>query len=315
MKNYARKSVAIALFAPISLMIFTGCASPKSTNNSSAVPIITASDIAEITISNQELPSKKRVVALANGSAEIIYAMGFKSILVGRDIASTMPALSSVAIVTSGHQVIPEKIISLNPDVVLVDASTGPSSALTSLKSSAQTLVQIPEAWSLRDIAKKVTSIGEAIGAPKSAAALNVALGSAIKSANIGRVPAPKIAFLYLRGTSSIFLMGGPGSGADSLITAIGAVDVGAQSLPHPFNSLTSEALVKANPDVILVMTKGMESVGGLKGLLALPGVAQTSAGINQRVIAVDDSLLLSFGPRTPGLVGALAKALVKVMK
>lgn len=252
---------------------------------------------------------------MANGSAEIIYAMGFKSILVGRDIASTMPALSSVAIVTSGHQVIPEKIISLNPDVVLVDASTGPSSALTSLKSSAQTLVQIPEAWSLRDIAKKVTSIGEAIGAPKSAAALNVALGSAIKSANIGRVPAPKIAFLYLRGTSSIFLMGGPGSGADSLITAIGAVDVGAQSLPHPFNSLTSEALVKANPDVILVMTKGMESVGGLKGLLALPGVAQTSAGINQRVIAVDDSLLLSFGPRTPGLVGALAKALVKVMK
>jgi iron complex transport system substrate-binding protein len=47
--------------------------------------------------------------------------------------------------------------------------------------------------------------------------------------------------------------------------------------------------------------------------LLKLPGVAQTNAGKNSAVIDVDDSLLLSFGPRTPSLVEALAKALGKV--
>ena len=61
-------------------------------------------------------------------------------------------------------------------------------------------------------------------------------------------------------------------------------------------------------------MSKGLESVGGVSGLLKLPGVAQTNAGKNGRVIDVDDSLLLSFGPRTPSLLSALSIAVTKVM-
>ena len=53
-----------------------------------------------------------------------------------------------------------------------------------------------------------------------------------------------RIAFLYLRGSSAIYLIGGKGSGADSLINAIGAVDVGAAALANPFNSMTSESMV-----------------------------------------------------------------------
>jgi len=53
--------------------------------------------------------------------------------------------------------------------------------------------------------------------------------------------------------------------------------------------------------------------VGGIQGLLKLPGVAQTNAGKNSAIIDVDDSLLLSFGPRTPSLVEALATAFSKV--
>jgi len=60
-------------------------------------------------------------------------------------------------------------------------------------------------------------------------------------------------------------------------------------------------------------MSKGLQSVGGIYGLTQLPGIAQTSAGKAQRIIAVDDSLLLSFGPRTPDLLNRLAAALSKV--
>ena len=67
-----------------------------------------------------------------------------------------------------------------------------------------------------------------------------------------------------------------------------------------------------ADPDTILVMTKGLESVGGIDGLIALPGVAQTTAGRERRVIAVDDTLLLSFGPRTGELVTRLSAALAE---
>jgi iron complex transport system substrate-binding protein len=57
-------------------------------------------------------------------------------------------------------------------------------------------------------------------------------------------------------------------------------------------------------------MSKGLESVGGVDGLLKLPGVGQTKAGKNSAIIDVDDSLLLSFGPRTPSLIEQLRIAL-----
>jgi len=78
---------------------------------------------------------------------------------------------------------------------------------------------------------------------------------------------------------------------------------------------MTSELVASLNPDVILVMTKGLQSVGGVSGLVELPGIAQTAAGKNKRVIAVDDSLLLSFGPRTPDLLKRLDAAMTKAMK
>jgi iron complex transport system substrate-binding protein len=78
---------------------------------------------------------------------------------------------------------------------------------------------------------------------------------------------------------------------------------------------MTSEAMISLNPEVLLVMTKGLESTGGVTGLVALPGVAQTDAGKLRRIISVDDSLLLSFGPRTPDLIQQLRIAIEKVMK
>jgi iron complex transport system substrate-binding protein len=109
--------------------------------------------------------------------------------------------------------------------------------------------------------------------------------------------------------------LGGKGSGADSLITALGGVDVGAANSDTPFSAFSSESFANEDPEILLVMSKGLESVGGVDGLIALPGVAQTRAGKNRAVIAVDDSLLLSFGPRTPNLLAELADAIGRVKR
>lgn len=39
---------------------------------------------------------------------------------------------------------------------------------------------------------------------------------------------------------------------------------------------MTAEAVIAAQPDVIVVFTAGLESIGGLEGLRKLPGVMQT---------------------------------------
>ena len=297
-----RKVAIIALVA-----VLTGCAqSPVASTYT-----ISQNDVRSISLDSPTTFTAQRVVVLANGVAEIIQSLNGQSIIVGRDISSTEDSLSEIPIVTSGHQVLPEKVMSLKPDLVIIDASTGPKAAIDSIKAAGITVIETPESWSLKDLPAKVRAVGRAVGAVDQAELLVDQLNQSLKTSAINN--APRVAFLYLRGTSSIYLIGGPGSGADSLLEAIGAVDVGAQNLDRPFNTLTAESLAALNPDVIVVMSKGLESVGGIDGLLKLPGVAQTKAGKNSAVIDVDDSLLLSFGPRTPSLVEALAIAFSKV--
>ena len=292
-------------------MIFalTGCANSQ---NISTVTIA-QNDVAAVSIETPANFSAKRVVVLANGVAEIMNSLNASSIIVGRDISSTEDALADIPVVTSGHQVLPEIVIGLKPDLVIIDASTGPKAAIDQIKLAGIKIVQTPEIWKVTDISVKVAAVATAIGAPGQGDLLNQAMANQIQGATI--TSKPRVAFLYLRGTSSIYLIGGPGSGADSLISSVGAIDVGAQSLSRPFNTLTAESLATLNPDVLIVMSKGLESVGGISGLLKLPGVAQTKAGKNSAVIDVDDSLLLSFGPRTPSLVGQMALALQEVLK
>jgi iron complex transport system substrate-binding protein len=297
-----RKTAIIAL-----ALLLSGCSqSPVASTYT-----ISQDDVRSISLSSEAQSTVSRVVVLANGVAEIIQSLNAQSIIVGRDISSTEDSLADIPIVTSGHQVLPEKVMALKPDLVLIDASTGPKAAIETIKSAGITVIETPESWSLKDLPIKVRAVGRAIGAQDQAEELVSKLNDSLNASAVKN--SPRVAFLYLRGTSSVYLIGGAGSGADSLLAAIGAIDVGAQTLDRPFNTLTAESLAELNPDVILVMSKGLQSVGGIDGLLKLPGVAQTRAGKNSAVIDVDDSLLLSFGPRTPSLVDALAKAISKV--
>jgi len=294
--------------ALIILIALTGC----SQNQGASVISINSANPVLLEQSGSSI--KLRVIALANGTAEIVSALGFKSTLIGRDIASTDADLANIPIVNSGHQIIAEKVISLAPDLVLIDASSGPASAIASIRKAGISISMITESWTLSDIARKVGDVADALGAPERGVELNATMAQQLASITPAQSSKAKIAFLYLRGTSAIYLMGGKGSGADALIAAAGGVDVGATTLPNPFNSMTSEVLATSNPDILLLMTKGLESVGGKEALLALPGIAQTSAGKAQRIITVDDSLLLSFGPRTPNLVLKLHKAIDQVL-
>lgn len=281
--------------------------------SSSAVAVQEIKTAAAISIEDGGTPSAKRVIALANGSAEILVSLGLKQILIGRDIASTEEVLLDIPIVTSGHQVVAENILKLDPDLVLIDGATGPLAALNTLRENGIKIVQVRQAWTLSDINLKIADIAGAVGAIPSGAALSEKINqslSEVKQAD----RKTRIAFLYLRGGNSIYLLGGKGSGADSLITAINSVDAGAEFSKDPFTPVSAEVLAELNPDVILVMSKGLASVGGVAGLKALPGVAQTNAGEKGRILAVDDSLLLSFGPRTPDLILQMAAAVDELM-
>lgn len=303
---------AIAISA--ALVLLSGC-STSATDSSAIKNIeIASGDVTSTTFLSEEAPKYSQVIALANGSAEIIDALGLKEILIGRDIASTDESLKDIPIVTSGHQVVAEKIIALSPDLVIIDSSVGPVQAIAALKSAGIKVASIKEAWRVEEISRKIGEVSSLLGVAASGTQLSTLISEQSQAAALKIEGNPRIAFLYLRGGNAIYLLGGKGSGADSLLATLGAIDVGAAISDQPFTSLTSESFAEQSPEIILVMSKGLESVGGVDGLVALPGIAQTPAGKNRAVISVDDSLLLSFGPRTPGLLQELAQAINKVV-
>ena len=84
----------------------------------------------------------------------------------------------------------------------------------------------------------------------------------------------------------------------------------GAQNAAGSFNDfkpLTPEALVTADPDVILMFEDGLKSMGGIDGLLKVQGVIQTTAGKQKKVIVMDGQLLTGFGPRVVQAVKELS--------
>ena len=60
---------------------------------------------------------------------------------------------------------------------------------------------------------------------------------------------------------------------------------------------MTAEAVIAAQPDVYVLFTTSLKSVGGVDGLLKLPGLAHTPAGQNRRVVTLDGQYLSGFGP------------------
>lgn len=276
------------------------------------VVAITSADLPDPTPASPTLTSTAptRIVSLAVGLGETLAALGVGDRVVGRDEASVSAAIEAAPVVTKAHATSAEQVLALEPDLVLIDAGSGPPEALEQIRAAGVSVVEVPQAWTLADVEPRTRAVALAVGVPGDVASAVAA--TAITGPAPMVTDRPRVAFLYLRGTSAVYLLGGAGSGADALVDAAGGVDVGADLGLAAFTPLTAEALAAANPDVLLVMTKGLESVGGVDGLVGLPGVAQTRAGRERRIVSVDDAVLLSFGPRTGALVGSLATALAQ---
>lgn len=248
---------------------------------------------------------------------EIVFSLGLGDRVVGRDSSMGFAQAEDVDVVTpAGHELNAEAILELDPTVVLTDTSIGPPEVIEQLRASGVPVVFFDESRSLDGVPSHIRAVAGALGVPDEGEQLVERMYGEIAGA-LSLVPVDgdplRATFLYIRGGAGVYLMAGPGSGADALIQAIGAIDVGTDSgLEEEYTPLTSEALIAAEPEVIIMMTGGLESVDGVDGLLEIPGVAQTPAGQNRRVVDMNDTDLLSFGPRSGATIRAIAEAVYR---
>jgi iron complex transport system substrate-binding protein len=269
----------------------------------------------EITDIDRILP-----IDISGTIASTVFALGLGDQVVGRDASTVFAGTEDLPVVTkTGHTLNAEAILELAPTVVLTDTTIGPKEVRQQLRDAGIAVVVISSDRRLDTTDELVTEIATALGVPRRGDALIARLDASVDEtlAEIAEVVPPaesdraRMLFLYVRGSANVYYIFGEDSGADSLIDAVGGVDVAAEIGWEGMKPMTAEALVAARPDVLVMMTDGLESVGGIDGLIErIPAVAETPAGANRRVIDMADSEILSFGPRTADVIGALARAL-----
>lgn len=251
---------------------------------------------AEVTVTDVS-----RIIPLNGVTAEIIWDLGLGANVVGVDVTATYPeAYKEVQQIGFGRQLSAEGILSLNPTLVIGDTTAGPPEVLDQIREAGVTVLIMTEYTDLQAPFEKIDAISTALGVPEAGAALKADVQAEVDSAEALAKTAtsqPRVLFIYIRGTSTL-LIGGAGSGADTLITAAGGIDAGTDAGIQGYAPVTAESLVAAAPDVILVMEGGLQSIGGLDGLMEIPGVASTPAGENGAILSFDDQYLLGLGPR-----------------
>ncbi|MCS7080664.1 MAG: ABC transporter substrate-binding protein [Chloracidobacterium sp.] len=251
-----------------------------------------------------------RVVAAGGSVTEIVYALGAEGALVGCDASSLYPeAATKLPQVGYVRALSAEGVLSLRPSLVLTLPEAGPPDALAQLRASGTPVLTVPAEASIEGVKRKIRAVAQALDRQPQGEELIRRLDADLVQAQAylaGRAEKPKVMFIYARGQGAANVAGRDTAAAEMIRLAggVNAFDF------EGYKPLTAEAVVAAAPDVILLPSRGLQSSGGVAGVLAMPGVKQTPAGRNQRIVAVDDLLLLGFGPRTGQGVLELARLL-----
>jgi iron complex transport system substrate-binding protein len=254
-----------------------------------------------------------RIVPLSGDIAEIIWTLGLGANIVGVDVSAVYPPdLLRLPKIGFERQLSAEGILSLNPTVVIGKEQAGPAAALDQVRAAGVPVVIVAEPQTIEAPTAKIRAVAAALGIPSAGEELANRVQAEIDAARELAAQAtsrPRVLFLYVRGGGTQ-LLAGAGTVANAMIEAAGAIDAGADTGLQGFVPVTAEAIVAAQPDVIITPSSGVESIGGIEGVLAIPGVAQTPAAEQGRILVYDDLEFLGMTPRTGKMLLELVHAL-----
>ncbi len=315
-----RSSVGATTPVAATVTRMAGGATPAvaTRGTSAASPVVGATPQLPVTVSDKDgrpvtISDVSRTIALTGDVAEIIWALGWGSSVIATDTSAIYPPeAKSAPKIGYMRSLSAEGILALKPTVVIGNDSAGPPAVLEQLRGAGVPVLIIANPSSLDTPAAKIRTIATAMGIPATGEALARQTQMEIDTAKALAAKAtskPRVAFLNLRG-NQVQQLSGKGAPAQAVIEAAGGIDAGAAAGISGYKPLTPEGLVTSQPEVYLLFTLSLESVGGVDGLLAIPGVTETPAGQQRRVLHYEDQYLLGFGPRTGKMLHELTLAL-----
>lgn len=247
----------------------------------------------------------ERIVVAGGSLTELIYAIGAGNRVVGVDETTSYPP-ETQALPHIGYwkQLSSEGILSLRPDSFITWQDAGPQLVFDQLRAQKVNVVTLPRIpATVEQMYANIHALAKNLGAVEQGNTLvnnlrqrleNVARSSASK-------PAPVKALFILSAGGSAPQVAGKGSVADAIMALAGAQNVAQHS---QYRSYSAEALIAANPEVIVVTSQMVE--GDINRLSTVAGITRTAAWKNQRIVTLDQALILGMGPRVADAVETL---------
>ncbi|MDR0229313.1 MAG: ABC transporter substrate-binding protein [Flavobacteriaceae bacterium] len=246
-------------------------------------------------VATEQPKSTERIVSLNGTITEILVDLGQQKNIVGVDVTSTFPTDISNTATQLEHvsKINIEALLGLQPTIVYVAKKDLNENLQKQLETANIKLVIVEQEYSVKGTKQLVKDIATSLQLDN---ATEVITKIDNETKDIKPLTSkPKVLFIYARGASTL-LVAGEGTPMEKMIQLAGGEN--AITGFSDFKPLTPEALLNSNPDYILMFDTGLQSMGGIDGVLKIEGIEKTNAGKNKKVIAMDGLLLTGFTPR-----------------
>jgi iron complex transport system substrate-binding protein len=250
-------------------------------------------------------------ISIGGAITEIVYKLGKEHCLVGADTTSTYPAeAKTLPMVGYQRQLSSEGILSLKPELILHTDQAGPLAVLKQIDQAGIKRVVIDDTHSLEAVFEKIRIVAKTFNIEEKGEAIIADLQS--QSRNLASKifeTSPKVLFIMQHGGGAP-MAGGKDTAADGIITLAGGQNI---LEFEGYKPLTPEAFATLNPDMIVTTQESLAQIGGIDGLMQIPGMHLTKAGKDKNIITMDALLILGFGPRTVQAAQELSDSFQKV--
>lgn len=241
----------------------------------------------------------QRIISVDSNATEILLALGLGDQIVAADITSQSLLPPSVPDLGYHRSLSAEGILQYQPDWVIGSEHMGPPETVDLLEKAVLKLVRLKSPSSPAELAENISTLGKLLGRERSATALIEKVESQ-QSTFSSTTQDNRMVFLLDLGDRGLS-QAGKGTTADALIRLLGGHNV---STFAGYQSVSTEALLAINPDVILLGQRDDTALDSTAIRQKHPLLNHTLAGQHDRILGVNAAKLVA------GLsLGALSEA------
>lgn len=259
---------------------------------------------------------RQKIISVGSAITEIIYALHAQNELIAVDTTSQYPAeATKLPQIGYARTLSAENIIALAPTQFIATEEAGPPAVIQRIKDAGIPVSILNAHYRYEEAVERINTVGKLIHREKEAKILADTMDVQWKALQqrINRDPIrPRILFVLSHSPNQIMVAGNK-TGAQAIIQYANAIN--AINGFDGYKTLTPEAVISAQPDIVLFTTQGIDAMGGIDNALRIPGISQTNAGKYHRILAMDAVYMLGFGPRMPEAVNTLHQEILKSMK